>query len=359
MNGPAESNEEPMESRRRSEAPVGDAFPFGRGGGATTGAELRVSLADGVSIELSAASVEARGAVVALVDHAADLLGAHLGAPGAAPLPPPSPAPTSADREDAEKFALRGACAPLRLRRAALRGVGDRHLRRRRHGARAQRRQSEGVSGGGGGGEVCATFTNEINLMDFVRDVHEVYPRASSRPTLGFATRGRPEVRGASSGSFHSFLSYSLRLHRPFGFNRRRVQARHRLSAAPSTSPAPPRHHRRHRRRRPRRAPVGGRGAIAVQHVPGRACVCSPGACGRLVARPVAGLVAQTLTSLGDAGYVCFWMGNGGNGGVLAQASGECWRGASCSPTATGGPTSFARIAPTCSPSSAAIPRDA
>ena len=38
------------------------------------------------------------------------------------------------------------------------------------------------------------------------------------------------------------------------------------------------------------------------------------------------GSLAQTLTSLGDAGYVCFWMGNGGNGGVLAQASGECWR---------------------------------
>ena len=24
--------------------------------------------------------------------------------------------------------------------------------------------------------------------------------------------------------------------------------------------------------------------------------------------------------------YACFWAGNGGNGGVLAQASGECWR---------------------------------
>ena len=32
---------------------------------------------------------------------------------------------------------------------------------------------------------------------------------------------------------------------------------------------------------------------------------------------------------------------------------------ASCSPTAAGGQTSFARIAPTCSPSSATIPRDA
>jgi len=38
------------------------------------------------------------------------------------------------------------------------------------------------------------------------------------------------------------------------------------------------------------------------------------------------GSLAQTLSALGDAGYACFWAGNGGNGGVLAQASGECWR---------------------------------
>jgi hypothetical protein len=203
MNGPAESNEEPMESRRRSEAPVGDAFPFGRGGGATTGAELRVSLADGVSIELSAASVEARGAVVALVDHAADLLGAHLGtgAPGAAPLPPPSPAPTSADREDAEKFALFVArvrhyvCAEQLFAEWAIAISVDADP----HGLalNAAALPSEGVSGGGGGGEVCATFTNEINLMDFVRDVHEVYSFLTT--DIGFATRA-PEVRGSLVG---------------------------------------------------------------------------------------------------------------------------------------------------------------
>ena len=56
---------------------------------------------------------------------------------------------------------------------------------------------SEGVSGGGGGGEVCATFTNEINLMDFVRDVHEVYSFLTT--DIGFATRA-PEVRGSLVG---------------------------------------------------------------------------------------------------------------------------------------------------------------
>ena len=53
------------------------------------------------------------------------------------------------------------------------------------------------MSGGGGGGEVCATFTNEINLMDFVRDVHEVYSFLTT--DIGFATRA-PEVRGSLVG---------------------------------------------------------------------------------------------------------------------------------------------------------------
>ena len=200
MNGPVESNEEPMESRRRSEAPVGDAFPFWRGGGATTGAALRVSLADGVSIELSAASVEARGAVVALVDHAADLLGAHPApARWAPPLLPPSPAPTSADREDAEKFALFVARVRHYVCAEQLFAEGDRNLvDADPHGLalNAAALPSEGVSGGGGGGEVCATFTNEINLMDFVRDVHEVLlPDHGHR----LATRA-PEVRGSLVG---------------------------------------------------------------------------------------------------------------------------------------------------------------
>ena len=51
--------------------------------------------------------------------------------------------------------------------------------------------------GAGGGGEVCATFTNEINLMDFVRDVHEVYSFLTT--DIGFATRA-PEVRGSLVG---------------------------------------------------------------------------------------------------------------------------------------------------------------
>ena len=40
--------------------------------------------------------------------------------------------------------------------------------------------------------------------------------------------------------------------------------------------------------------------------------------------RTLSGAPAGTFSR--DAGYACFWAGNGGNGGVLAQASGECWR---------------------------------
>ena len=38
------------------------------------------------------------------------------------------------------------------------------------------------------------------------------------------------------------------------------------------------------------------------------------------------GSLRDTLRWLDGRGYTCYWVGNHGNGGVLAQASGRCWR---------------------------------
>jgi len=38
------------------------------------------------------------------------------------------------------------------------------------------------------------------------------------------------------------------------------------------------------------------------------------------------GSLRDTLQWLDGHGYTCYWVGNHGNGGVLAQASGGCWR---------------------------------